>query len=202
MFQLIWFFFCWFLWLWLWCYYYWCGIAVPKGYSSNLKASSCEWPWLKACAHGILAFLTSTCALARNKTAPASNFPAFVSTRQSCNPILDRMFISFFFFLPVVLWKYTIRIQLPQVGENKTGQRNGKEDCRKVQLNHLGIKKRNGACHKAKFHKGHWAGLQTSPPSAQLWNNRRISGAVTRCDSPGACELIGDLRLNFNSHLL
>lgn len=178
-----------FWWLWLWCHHRH-SIPVSKEYSSNLKAPCPHRSWLFLACH------TSTCTLARNKTAPASNFLAFVSIKQSCNSILNRMLTLFFFFFPSGAMKETY----PHSAI--TGWRNGKEDWRKVQMERLGIKKRNEACHKAKFHKGHWAGWQTSPPSAQLWKNRRISSAVTSCDFTGTCELIADLRLNFNSHLL
>lgn len=120
-FQWIWFSFClvvffvwvvwsFFWWMWLWCHHrhY---IPVSKEYSSNLKAPCPHRSWLFLACH------TSTCTLARNKTAPASNFLAFVSIKQSCNSILNRMLTLFFFFFPVVLWKKPIRIQLSQGGE-------------------------------------------------------------------------------------
>lgn len=55
-----------------------------------------------------------------------------------------------------------------------------------MKLDHLGIKKWN----------------VTSLPAVQLRSNSYISGAVTNYDFTGVSELIGDLRLNFNSHLL
>ena len=176
-----------FLWLWFWCDH-WRYIAVSKGYSSNLKASSSHRSWLFLACH------TSTCTLATNKIAPASNFLAFVSIRQSCKSILNRMLTYFFFFSGAMKAIY--------LHSASSGWRNGKEDCRKVQMDHVGIKKRNEACHTAKFHKGHFHKGQTSPPSAQLWKNRHIFSAVTSCDFTGTCKLIADLRLNFNSHLL
>lgn len=101
-FQWIWFSFCWwfflfglfggfFWWMWLWCHHQH-YIPVSKEYSSNLKAPCPHRSWLFLACH------TSTCTLARNKTAPASNFLAFVSIKQSCNSILNRMLTLFFFF--------------------------------------------------------------------------------------------------------
>lgn len=104
----VWVWFGFFLWLWLWCHH-WHYIPVSKGCSSNLKAPCSHRSWLFLACH------TSTCTLARNKIAPASDFLAFVSIRQSCNSILNRMLTLFFF--PVVLWKKSIRIQLSQGGE-------------------------------------------------------------------------------------
>lgn len=62
-------------------------------------------------------------------------------------------------------------------GRGKTMWRNGNEDSRNFRMDHMGIIKRNEACHKVAFHKGHWAGWQTSPQQA---------GAETICDFRGA----------------
>lgn len=125
--------------------------------------------------------------------SPCFKFPSIVSIRQSCNSVVNRVLTYFF---PVMLWNKYIHIQLPQGGEME------KKIVEKCKQTTLRIQRRNKASHKAKFHKVHWAGWQTSPPSAQLWKNRHISSAVTSYDFIWTYELIADLRLNFNSHLL
>lgn len=167
--------------------YHWCSIAISKGHSSDLKASSCECLRLKACTHRsslILACHTSTCTLAWNKEALASDFLAFVSTKQSYNFILNRMLTLTIFLCCYErpTFNYHSDGKVTQSGEmekkvvdrwNWTSSGSRREIKPVIRLNFIKTAE-----------LADW-------PLHHLC--RYISGSVTKCEFTGACELIGDL---------